>query len=146
MEIENVRRVKNDTRFNVNITKQWIPYWNGLLHVIGTLEDGVIVRRYDWDRVIADCEAFEAAYMNTSGFCESCVFSQIPPFLQSRLAQKPASMDCKTFAQDNDIVYHYCIEQTEKYTHSISILAIVCAVVAGLCVLALIVYLILFRR
>jgi hypothetical protein len=146
MEVETVRRVKNDTRFNVDIPKQWIPYWNGLLHVIGNVENGVIIRRYDWDKIIQDCEQFEAKYMNTNGFCESCIFYDMPAFLQERLRQKPPGMDCKMFAQDNDILFHYCMEKTQKTAHVLRPITFAVYIIITLLIIGLLIYIILFQR
>ena len=99
--------------FNQDLGKQFVPFWNGLIHLVGRVEQGTILRRFDWNNIIQECENFERDYLNTSNFCESCLFSQIPSFLETSLeeADKVGIQDCKKMAQDNDLIYLYCIEK-----------------------------------
>ena len=138
-----VKSGKNDlvniTQFNEGISTQFVPYWNGLLHVVGNIENGVILRRYDWDGIIADCESFEATYLNTSGFCEQCPFSQIPNFLEGVMATAASNniTDCKQIAQDNDIIYLYCMK---KYRARSFKIIVILSIVISLCLLAIFLY------
>lgn len=102
-----------ETAFNVGLDKQFIPFWNGLMHLIGVIKNHVITMRYDWYNIISECETFEKEYLNTSGFCESCVFYQMPSYLNEVLdkAAQDGLTDCKEIAKDNDIIYTFCIER-----------------------------------
>lgn len=101
------------TVFNVGLAKQFVPFWNGLMHLIGSIENHVITMRYDWYNIIRECEEFESKYLNTSGFCESCVFYEMPSYLNEvmRQAESEGQTDCKLIAKDNDIIYTYCSER-----------------------------------
>jgi len=131
----------NITQFNQDISSQFVPYWNGLLHVVGNIENGVILRRYDWNGIIADCESFESTYLNTSGFCEQCPFSQIPNYVEGVIAAAASNniTDCKQIAQDNDIIYLYCIQkQRARSSWIILILSIIAAL--GIFIFIMILY------
>lgn len=110
MEVSNSKRVIQKTQFNTDIKRQFVPYWNGLLHLVGNVENGVIIRRYDWDNVIKECEEYEKNYLNTENFCESCLFYDIPSSVERIIsdAHSRGITDCKIIAQDNDIVFTYC--------------------------------------
>jgi len=127
MEVVDFRAGK--TAFNVDLEKQFVPYWNGLLHLVARVEDRNLVRRYDWDRVIRDCEAFESNYVNTENFCESCPFLQIPSFVREKTR---GVWDCKKVAQDNDVVYIYWAERKRKIL--IVIISLCTCVAVALCV------------
>lgn len=116
MEVSNTKRRIDKTEFNKDISRQFVPYWNGLLHLVADLENGVLVRRYDWDNIIRECEQYEHDYLNTENFCEACIFYDIPRKLESTLqrAHEQGIYDCKQIAQDNDIVYTYCIEKQQQ--------------------------------
>lgn len=144
MEIVNIKNIKSETKFNVDISRQWIPYWNGLLHLIGDVEEGVVIRRYDWDKMVEECNDFQTKYLNTGDFCNQCLFATIPEYLRQRMAQKPPDMSCKAFAQDNDILYIYCRDQLES-TRSLEIWAIVLICTAIILVLGMMCYYFLFR-
>jgi len=118
MEITNDKISVRNTKFNENINKQFVPYWNGLLHLVGKIENGVLIRRYDWENIIKDCENFEKDYLNTLDFCENCMFSELPSYLDNviQTANQAGVYDCKQIAQDNDIIFSYCdqIQKTKK--------------------------------
>ena len=99
--------------FNVGLDKQFVPFWNGLIHLIGVVKNDVITMRYDWNQIIKECEQFEKEYLNTSGFCESCVFYKMPSYLKGVMRDADAAglSDCKVIAKDNDIIYTYCMER-----------------------------------
>lgn len=100
---------QNNTQFNTNITTQWIPYWNGMLHLIGDVnKDHMIERTYDWDRVEKDCRTYAQNYLKDPDYCDRCAFSEIPPFLASKMESFSLFHDCKEIAGDNDILYTYC--------------------------------------
>lgn len=103
----------HETTFNVGLNQQFVPFWNGLMHLIGVVKDHVITMRYDWYNIIKECEIFEKEYLNTSGFCESCVFNEMPSYLNGVLQQawKDGITDCKEIARDNDIIYTFCVER-----------------------------------
>jgi hypothetical protein len=101
------------TTFNTDIEKQFIPYWNGLLHLVARVDNENIVRRYDWDRIVRDCEDFEKRYMNTSGFCESCAFYTIPSYLDTKISPWRFH-NCKRLAQDNDVLFLDCKEKQDR--------------------------------
>lgn len=113
MEVTNTKKRVDKTQFNVDISKQFVPYWNGLLHLVGNVKNGVIIRRYDWDDVIQECEKFEKDYMVTENFCETCGFYDIPLSVDRiiRDANSRGVYDCKMIAEDNDIVYTVCIKR-----------------------------------
>jgi hypothetical protein len=96
--------------FNQDLGKQFVPFWNGLIHLVGKVENGTIIRRTDWENMIRECEDFEKNYMNSSAFCESCTFYTMPSFLQKKIDENP-NVDCKMLAQDNDFLYSYCLEK-----------------------------------
>lgn len=102
-----------EKKFNKDLGKQFVPFWNGLIHLVGNIEKGTIIRRSDWSNIIQECEQFEKDFLNTSAFCESCTFYGMPSFLESRWKQaKEAGInDCKKMAQDNDFLYLYCMEK-----------------------------------
>lgn len=99
--------------FNTGLNQQFVPFWNGLMHLIGVIKDDVITMRYDWHKIIKECEQFERDYLNTRGFCESCVFYEMPSFLNGvmRDAEKRGLSDCKEIARDNDIIFSFCRER-----------------------------------
>lgn len=113
MEVSNAKGGGRGTTFNVDLDKQFIPFWNGLMHLIGVIKNDVITMRYDWDNIIEECEDFEKSYMTTDGFCESCVFYQMPAFLHQVMkdARSQGISDCKVIARDNDIIYTFCRQQ-----------------------------------
>lgn len=113
MEVKGGKGANRETAFNVGLDKQFIPFWNGLMHLIGVIKNHVITMRYDWYNIISECETFEKEYLNTSGFCESCVFYQMPSYLNEVLdkAKQDGLTDCKEIAKDNDIIYTFCIER-----------------------------------
>lgn len=113
MEVSGGKGKTHETVFNIGLNKQFVPFWNGLMHLIGTIKNDVITMRYDWYNIIAECETFEKEYLNTSGFCESCVFYEMPDFLNKTLqnAESQGITDCKVIAQDNDIIYTFCRER-----------------------------------
>lgn len=131
MEVSNTRRRIDKTEFNKEISKQFVPYWNGLLHLVANVEDGVIVRRYDWNNVIHDCEKFEQEYLNTENFCESCLFYNIPSDVEEIVtkANLQGIYDCKQIAQDNDIVYTYCIQRKKKSRTNILVVALIVSLI-----------------
>lgn len=104
------------TVFNVDLNKQFVPFWNGLIHLIGVIHNDVITMRYDWYDIIHECENFEKNYLNTSGFCESCVFYEMPSYLKEVMNQAKATglSDCKEIAKDNDIIYTYCRQRQRE--------------------------------
>lgn len=104
-----------ETVFNVGLDKQFVPFWNGLIHLIGKIQNDVITMRYDWYNIIRECEIFEKNYLNTSGFCESCIFYEMPSYLKGVMAQAEAAglYDCKEIAKDNDIIYTFCRERQQ---------------------------------
>ena len=130
----------NITQFNQDISTQFVPYWNGLLHVVGNIEDGVILRRYDWEGIMADCESFESTYLNTSGFCEQCPFSQIPNYVESVIATAASNniTDCKQIAQDNDVIYLYCLQKQRARSSRI---ILILSIIAALCIFIFIMFL-----
>lgn len=113
MEVKGGKGKTHETVFNVGLNKQFVPFWNGLMHLIGTIKNDVITMRYDWYNIIHECETFEKNYLNTNGFCESCVFYEMPSFLKETLqtADSQGITDCKVIAQDNDIIYTFCRER-----------------------------------
>jgi len=104
-----------ETVFNIGLDKQFVPFWNGLIHLIGVIKNDVITMRYDWYNIIRECETFEKDYLNTTGFCESCVFYEMPSYLKEVMTQADAAglSDCKEIAKDNDIIYTYCRERQQ---------------------------------
>lgn len=102
--------------FNVDLGKQFVPFWNGLIHLVGRVENGTIIRRYDWTDIIQECENFEKNYMNSTSFCESCTFYGMPSYLEKKMeeAKQAGITDCKTIAKDNDFLFLYCQEKMEK--------------------------------
>ena len=129
----------NITQFNQDISTQFVPYWNGLLHVVGNIEDGVILRRYDWEGIMADCESFESTYLNTSGFCEQCPFSQIPNYVEGVIAAAASNniTDCKQIAQDNDVIYLYCLQ---KQRAGSSWIILILSIIAALVIIIVIIF------
>lgn len=115
MEAKGGKGKIHETVFNVGLDKQFVPFWNGLMHLIGVIKNDVITMRYDWYNIIKECEEFETNYLNTSGFCESCVFYEMPSYLKGVMAQAEAAglRDCKEIAKDNDIIYTYCRERQQ---------------------------------
>lgn len=113
MEVKGGKGKQHETVFNIGLNKQFVPFWNGLMHLIGVIKNDVITMRYDWYNIIRECETFEKEYLNTNGFCESCVFYEMPSFLNETLknAQTQGFTDCKLIAKDNDIIYTFCIER-----------------------------------
>ncbi len=113
MEAKGGKGKIHETVFNVGLDKQFVPFWNGLIHLIGVIKNDVITMRYDWYNVIKECEEFEKDYLNTTGFCESCVFYEMPSYLKGVMDQADAAglSDCKQIAKDNDIIYTYCRER-----------------------------------
>lgn len=113
MEVTGGKGKNHETTFNVGLNQQFVPFWNGLMHLIGVIKNDVITMRYDWYDVIKECETFEKNYLNTSGFCESCVFYEMPSYLNDVLkkAQMEGITDCKEIAKDNDIIYTFCMER-----------------------------------
>jgi predicted nucleic acid-binding Zn ribbon protein len=113
MEAKGGKGKIHETVFNVGLDKQFVPFWNGLIHLIGVIKNDVITMRYDWYNIIRECEDFEKNYLNTSGFCESCVFYKMPSYLKGVMKQAEAAglSDCKEIAKDNDILYTYCRER-----------------------------------
>jgi hypothetical protein len=113
MEVVGGKGKAHETVFNVGLNKQFVPFWNGLMHLIGVIQNDVITMRYDWHNIIHECEDFEKNYLNTNGFCESCVFYEMPSYLDLVMenAQKAGATDCKEIAKDNDIVYTFCAER-----------------------------------
>lgn len=83
------------------------------MHLIGVIKNNVITMRYDWYNIINECEIFEKNYLNTTGFCESCVFYEMPSYLKDvmKQAENVGLTDCKEIAKDNDIIYTYCRER-----------------------------------
>lgn len=125
------------TTFNTNIEKQFIPYWNGMLHLVGRVDDDILIKRYDWDNILRECKTFERSYMNTKDYCESCPFGQMPDYLRERAK----GWDCKELAQDNDIIYTYCVERRRR------MILIRAGVAAGLLVMVFIAaYMFLYGR
>lgn len=126
MESKGGKGEAHATVFNVGIDKQFVPFWNGLMHLIGVIENHVITMRYDWYNIISECEEFESKYLNTKGFCESCVFYEMPSYLKQvmRKADEDGVSDCKLIAKDNDIIYTYCMErqQTKRRLRWIAII------------------------
>lgn len=104
-----------ETVFNVGLANQFVPFWNGLIHLIGVIKNDVITMRHDWYNIIRECEDFEKNYLNTSGFCESCVFYEMPSYLKQVMADADAAgiYDCKEIARDNDIIYTFCRERQQ---------------------------------
>lgn len=115
MEAKGGKGPIQETTFNVGLNKQFVPFWNGLMHLIGVIKNDVITMRYDWYNIIHECEVFEKEYLNTHGFCESCVFYEMPSFLKQvmRDADAKGMTDCKQIAQDHDIIYTFCIERQQ---------------------------------
>ena len=115
MEAQGGKGKIHETTFNVGLDKQFVPFWNGLMHLIGTIKNHVITMRYDWYNIIKECEDFEKNYLNTSGFCESCVFYEMPSYLKGVMAQADAAglTDCKEIAKDHDIIYTFCRERQQ---------------------------------
>lgn len=115
MEVTGGKGKQFETTFNVGLNKQFVPFWNGLMHLIGIIKNDVITVRYDWYDIINECETFEKEYLNTEGFCESCIFYQMPSFLKEVMAQADAAgiTDCKEIAKDNDIIYTFCRERQQ---------------------------------
>ena len=115
MEAKGGKGKIHETVFNVGLDKQFVPFWNGLIHLIGVIKNDVITMRYDWYNVIKECEDFEKNYLNTSGFCESCVFYEMPSYLKAVMTQADVAglSDCKEIAKDNDIIYTYCRERQQ---------------------------------
>jgi hypothetical protein len=115
MEAKGGKGKIHETVFNVGLDKQFVPFWNGLIHLIGVIKNDVITMRYDWYNIIKECEEFEKDYLNTSGFCESCVFYEMPSYLKGVMAQADAAglSNCKEIAKDNDIIYTYCRERQQ---------------------------------
>lgn len=118
MEAKGGKGPIRETTFNVGLNKQFVPFWNGLIHLIGVIKNDVITMRYDWYNIIRECETFEKEYLNTTGFCESCVFYEMPSFLKQvmRDADAKGLTDCKQIAQDHDIIYTFCIERQQTRT------------------------------
>lgn len=116
MEAKGGKGKIHETVFNVGLDKQFVPFWNGLIHLIGVIKNDVITMRYDWYNIIKECEEFEKDYLNTSGFCESCVFYEMPSYLKGVMAQADAAglSDCKEIAKDNDIIYTFCRERQQE--------------------------------
>lgn len=115
MEAKGGKGKIHETVFNVGLDKQFVPFWNGLIHLIGVIKNDVITMRYDWYNIIKECEEFEKDYLNTSGFCESCVFYEMPSYLKGVMDQAEAAglSNCKEIAKDNDIIYTYCRERQQ---------------------------------
>lgn len=115
MEAQGGKGKIHETVFNAGLDKQFVPFWNGLMHLIGVIKNDVITMRYDWYNIIKECEEFEKNYLNTSGFCESCVFYEMPSYLKTVMTQADAAglSDCKEIAKDNDIIYTYCRERQQ---------------------------------
>jgi len=115
MEVKGGKGKQFETTFNVGLNKQFVPFWNGLIHLIGVIKNDVITMRYDWYDIINECESFEKNYLNTSGFCETCTFYEMPSFLKGVMAQADAAgiTDCKEIAKDNDIIYTFCAERQQ---------------------------------
>lgn len=115
MEAQGGKGKNHNTVFNVGLDKQFVPFWNGLIHLIGVIQNDVITMRHDWYDIIDECENFEKNYLNTSGFCESCVFYEMPSYLKGVMAQADAAglTDCKEIAKDNDIIYSFCRERQQ---------------------------------
>lgn len=126
-----------ETVFNVGLDKQFVPFWNGLIHLIGKIQNNVITMRYDWYNIIRECEIFEKNYLNISGFCEKCVFYEMPSYLKGVMDQAEADglYDCKEIAKDNDIIYTFCRErqQTKRRLRWIivSLMVFLCMLVFG---------------
>lgn len=101
--------------FNVDLGNQFVPFWNGLIHLVGKVENGTVIRRTDWKNVIQECKEFEKNYLNSNGFCESCTFFGMPDFLEKKMEEAKAFglSDCKQIAKDNDYLYLYCVETTQ---------------------------------
>lgn len=116
MEAKGGKGKIHETVFNVGLDKQFVPFWNGLIHLIGVIKNDVITMRYDWYNIIKECEEFEKDYLNTSGFCESCIFYEMPSYLKGVMAQADAAglSDCKEIAKDNDIIYTFCRERQQE--------------------------------
>lgn len=120
--------------FNTGLNKQFVPFWNGLMHLIGVIKDDVITMRYDWDNIIQECEEFEKNYLNTQGFCESCVFYEMPSYLDGvmRDADARGATDCKEIAKDNDIIYSYCVERRRTRWWLRAVMVVLLLVAVGL--------------
>lgn len=118
MEVKGGKGASHETIFNVGLDKQFVPFWNGLMHLIGVIKNDVITMRYDWYNIINECEQFETNYLNTSGFCESCIFYEMPSYLKGVMAEADAAglHDCKQIAKDNDIIYTFCRERKRTRT------------------------------
>lgn len=120
--MEIVGESSNNTQFNTDIITEWIPYWNGLLHLIGDVnpDTHMIERTYDWDRVQRDCRTYAQNYLNDPTYCDRCAFSMIPSFLAARMQAARRSgfhfwQDCKQMAEDNDILYAYCRSRQKRW-------------------------------
>ena len=123
-----------ESGFNVGLNKQFVPFWNGLMHLIGVVKNDVITMRYDWHNIIKECEQFEGKYLNTSGFCESCVFYEMPSYLEGvmRDAERRGATDCKEIARDNDIVYTFCRERQRTRWWLRAVVVVLVLVLGGL--------------
>lgn len=113
-----MKKVEDVTVFNTDIAKQFVPYWNGLLHVVARVDpdtDGILIRRYDWDAMREECQQFQSDYLQSQDFCDHCAFSQIPAWLENQMAGSTWIWDCKTIAQDNDILYTYCVQKQYRF-------------------------------
>jgi len=112
MEIVGART--ENTGFNANIRHQWIPYWNGLLHLAANInKNNMIERNYDWEEINRRCKEYSDDYLDDPTFCEDCAFSEIPGYLKNKMTEARRSgfgiwSNCKTIAGDNDIIYVYC--------------------------------------
>lgn len=130
MEVAGGKGESHQTVFNVGLNQQFVPFWNGLMHLIGVIKNDVITMRYDWYDIISECEQFEKNYLNTSGFCESCVFYEMPAYLKGVMAEADAAglYDCKQIAKDNDIIYTFCRERkrTRRKLRTILFLLLLC--------------------
>lgn len=126
-----------ETMFNLELEKQFVPFWNGLIHLIGVIKNDVITMRYDWYNIIRECETFEKDYLDTKGFCQTCVFYEMPSYLKGIMSQAGSAglSDCKEIAKDNDIIYTYCRErqQTRRRLRWILflLLSLLCVLIFG---------------
>lgn len=132
MEVTGGKGKPIETTFNVGLNKQFVPFWNGLIHLIGVIKNDVITMRYDWYNINNECETFEKEYLNTNGFCESCVFYEMPSYLTGVLADAHAKgiTDCKQIAKDNDIIYTFC-RQRQRETRRLRLLIVLLVLAIG---------------
>jgi len=123
------------TIFNKDLDKQWIPFWNGMIHLVGEVQDGVITRRHDWEQIMVECQQFEHDFLTNNSYCESLPIGSISSYLEDRTMAVGLGSDCKFIAQDFDLLYFYCQRKKFRLWTMVVVFLVMLILVVGVVVL-----------